>query len=372
MKNWKDLRAEFPALERQVWVNAAACSPLPLPVYEAAKRQQDDLLLSGDRNFGRWLEGVEEARALLAQTIGGSTDEIAFTPNTSHSMNLVAALLRAEGVEEVVTLGSEFPATTLPLIHHGLRLRFVEPVDGLYDPAAIAAACAGAGALVVSHVQFALGTAVDLPALGAIARQHGCRFVINATQSLGARPVDVRAAGADFLVATGHKWLCAGFGTGMFWGREELLSRHRFPFAGWLSVENAERMDNRSLDLRRGARAAEVGTFAFDAPLRIGAALRLLGGFGFDAIHERIVSLTDELRAGLRAIGLQPLTPDDHASRSGTTSFAVAAPEPFVAALAARGVIASPRRGSVRIALHAYNDERDLARTLAAIAEAAR
>ena len=371
MKNWKDLRAEFPALERQVWVNAAACSPLPLPVYEAAKRQQDDLLLSGDRNFGRWLEGVEEARALLAQTIGGSpTNRLhpQHQPFDEPRRGAAPCGGRGGGRHPRQRISRDDAAPAPPRAAASLR----RTGGRRLDPAAIAAACAGAGALVVSHVQFALGTAVDLPALGAIARQHGCRFVINATQSLGARPVDVRAAGADFLVATGHKWLCAGFGTGMFWGREELLSRHRFPFAGWLSVENAERMDNRSLELRRGARAAEVGTFAFDAPLRIGAALRLLGNFGFDAIHERIVSLTDELRAGLRAIGLQPLTPDNHASRSGTTSFAVAAPEPFVAALAARDVIASPRRGSVRIALHAYNDERDLARTLAAIGEAAR
>ena len=368
MTDWKQFRAQFPALERQTWVNAAATSPIPLRVHEASRRHMDDLLLGGDRQLPRWLEGVRRSRERVAAAIGGDPTEIAFTPSTSHSMNLVASMLRDEGVREVVTLDTEFPATTLPLLHHGLQLRFVEPQGGRYTPEAIEAAISPAvGALVVSHVQFGLGAAVDLRALGAIARAKGCRFVVNATQSLGARPIDVRAASADFLVATGHKWACAGYGAGIFWARREVLARHRFPFAGWLSVEHAERMDNRSLQLLQTAQAAEVGTFAFDAPLRLGAALEVLGGPGFDAIHARIVALTDELRRGLRTLGFAPLTPDDPDVRSGITSFPVADPEAFVAALAARDVFASPRRGAVRVSLHAYNDAGDVARTLEAI-----
>lgn len=368
MIDWKEFRAQFPALERQTWVNAAATSPLPIHVHETARRHLDDLLYGGDRNIGGWLEGIARTRAKLAAAIGGSPTEIAFTPSTSHSMNLVASLLRDEGVREVVTLDTEFPATTLPLLHQGLQLKFVEPKDGRYDPEAIEEAITPAvGALVVSHVQFGLGAAVDLAALGRIARAKGCRFVVNATQSLGARPVDVRTAQADFLVATGHKWMCAGYGAGFLWLRQELIARHRFPFAGWLSVEQPERMDNRALQLRQTAQAAEVGTYAFDAPLRLGAALDVLGGQGFDAIHERIVGLTSELRAGLRTLSLSPLTPDDLDVRSGITSFPVNDPEAFVAALAARNVFASPRRGAVRIALHAYNDDGDVARTLEAI-----
>ena len=372
MTDWKQFRAQFPALEEQTWVNAAASSPLPLPVHAAARAFLDEVLLTGDRNFGRWLEGMEQTRALLAGTIGGEASEIAFTSSTSHSMNLVASLLRAEGISEVVTLGTEFPATTLPLIHQGLRLHFVEPEGGRYDPTRIEEAIRpGVGALVASHVQFSLGCAVDLHELGAIARRKGVRFVVNATQSLGQRPVPAAAAGADFLVATGHKWLCAGFGAGMLWVRQERLDGKRFPFAGWLSTKHPERMENRTLDLQTGARAAEMGTPAFDGPLRLGAALRLLGGVGFDAIQQRIVGLTDQLRAGLRRLGIEPLTPDDPAIRSGITSFLVGDPDRFAQGLAARNVWASVRSGAVRVSLHAYNDEGDVARTLEAVGQLA-
>ncbi len=158
----------------------------------------------------------------------------------------------------------------------------------------------------------------------------------------------------------------------MLWVRRALVERHRFPFAGWLRVEHPERMENRRLELRHTAQAAEVGTFAFDVPLRLGAALRLLESVGFDAIHRRIVELTDRLRAGLASLGITPLTPDDPAIRSGITSFPVADPEDFVAALAERQVIASPRRGAVRVALHACNDEADVDAALEAIRQVAR
>lgn len=370
MTDWKALRAHFPALANKVWVNAAAMSPLPLPVHQAARTFYDSLLENGDRDFPTWLQARDETRQILATTLGVRASEIGFTQNTSHSMNLVVSMLRDMGVEEVVTLASEFPATTLPLLHHGLRIRWVEPQGGFYDPATIEAAMGpDTRAIVCSHVQFGLGSAQDLAALGAIARSRGALLVVNATQSLGARPVEVQAAGADFLVATGHKWVCAGFGAGMLWVRQSILDAHRFPFAGWQSTAHPELMDNRVLELPHEARAAELGTPAFDAPIRLGAALRLLGDVGYEAIHQRIVELTDGLRAGLRRLGLPPLTPDDPAIRSGITSVEMPGAEKVVEALAASGVFASARRGSLRLALHAYNDEEDVERTLQALGQ---
>ncbi|WP_373046785.1 hypothetical protein [Vulgatibacter sp.] len=78
--DWKQFRARFPALQRQVWVNAAASSPLPLPVHEVAHSHLDDLLLHGDRNVGAWLAGVQQTRLLLARILGGAPEEVAFTP----------------------------------------------------------------------------------------------------------------------------------------------------------------------------------------------------------------------------------------------------------------------------------------------------
>lgn len=368
MYDWKSFRSQFPALESQTWVNAAGTSPLPLPVYERGRRFLEEVMLQGDRGFARWHEEIERTRGLVAGVFGFAPEEIAFTQGTSHSMNLVAGLLRSMGATTIVTLGSEFPSSTLPFLHQGFDVRFVEPEGAAFSLERIAAALVpGVHALVASHVQFGTGWASDLHALGALCRERGVRFVVNATQSFGARPVPAGSAGADFVAATSHKWACAGYGCGLLAVRREILAAHRFPFAGWTSVEQPFDMDNRRLSLKSTAAAAEVGTFAFDTAIRLGAALDVLMDPGFERIHERIVELTDRLRAGLRELGLEPITPDDRASRSGITCVKVADPAAAATSLAARQIFSSPRRGTLRIALHAYNDEADVDRTLEAL-----
>lgn len=366
--DFRKLRAAFPALKRHTYVNAAAAAPLPRPAYEAGDAMATSLLQDGDLGFEAWLSAREKTRATLARAINASAREVGFTSGTSHSMNLIAQMIWDSGGRRVVTLGSEFPASTLPFLHRRFEVRFVEPRGGTYRIEDIAEAVDGhTSALVVSHVQYGSGFALDLDQLGALAQARHCRFVVNATQSLGARPLDVRASRIDFLAATSHKWLCGGYGTGIFYVREPLLSELRLPVAGWTSVVHPELMENRRLELRREASAVEVGCHAFDAVMRLGASLDLLLAPGFTRIHEYILELGGELRDGLREIGLEPVTPDDPASRSGITSFVVPDPAGFVKALEKRKILASARQGAVRIALHAYNDSKDVQRVLEAV-----
>jgi selenocysteine lyase/cysteine desulfurase len=326
------------------------------------------LMQDGDLGFDAWLAAKEKARTALARAINASTRELGFTSGTSHSMNLIAQMIWESGGRRVVTLASEFPASTLPFLHRRFEVRFVEPRGGVYRIEDIAEAVDGhTSALVVSHVQYGSGFALDLEQLGALAQARHCRFVVNATQSLGARPLDVRASRIDFLAAASHKWLCGGYGAGIFYARESLLSEMRLPVAGWTSVVHPELMENRRLELRREASAVEVGCHAYDAVMRLSASLDLLLAPGFARVHDRIVELTDELRDGLQEIGLPAVTPDDPASRSGITAFVVPDPAGFVKALEKRKILASARQGAVRISLHAYNDSKDVQRVLEAV-----
>jgi cysteine desulfurase/selenocysteine lyase len=366
--DFRKLRAAFPALKRHTYVNAAAASPLPRPVFDAANELATSMMQDGDLHFDAWLAAREKTRAGVAKLLNASAREVGFTSGTSNSMNLIAQMIWESGGRRVVTLASEFPASTLPFLHRRFEVRFVEPRGGVYRIEDIAEAVDGhTSALVVSHVQYGSGFALDLDQLGALAQARHCRFVVNATQSVGARPIDVRASRIDFLAAVGHKWLCAGYGAGLFYARESLLHELRLPVAGWTSVLRPELMENRRLELRREASAVEVGCPAFDAIVRLGAAVELLSAPGTARIHEYILELTEELRDGLREIGIEPVTPDDPTSRSGITAFVTPDPAGFVKALEKRKIQASARQGAVRIALHAYNDSKDVQRVLEAV-----
>lgn len=371
--DWKKLRSSFPALRKYVYANTAAGAPLPKAAYEASTSYLDDLSASGDHEWERWLSEKEKIRAKLAKSINAGPRELGFTSGTSHSMNLVAQMIWDSGGRKIVTLGTEFPATTLPFLHRRFETRFVEPRAGVYRAEDLAEAVDGhTSALVVSHVQYGSGYTLDLEQAAALCSARRCKLVVNACQSLGARPLDVRQHRIDFLVGTSHKWLCGGHGAGLIYIKDALLAELRLPVVGWTSVGRPELMENRRLDIRREASALEVGCHSYDAILRLGASLDLLLQAGYERIHERICELTTALRSGLRALQLFPTTPDDLLHRSGITAFTVPDPVAFVAFLEKRKILASVRQGAVRLSLHAYNDEKDVKAILAGCEAAAK
>ena len=71
----------------------------------------------------------------------------------------------------------------------------------------------------VSHVQYATGHRLDPARLAALAHEHDAVLVLDASQSAGAVPIDVRADDVDFLVATSYKWLCSSFGAAICYVR---------------------------------------------------------------------------------------------------------------------------------------------------------
>jgi len=381
-----DLRALFPALKTHTWLNAAASSPICQPVADALRAHLDETVARGDLGYPRWIAFKEAVRARAARFIGAEAKELAFTPSTSFGFHVIAELLRARGVEEVLTLEAEFPSTTLPLLHRGLTLRGVRArPDGSFPLDDLAAALTPrTRAVALSVVQYASGFRVDLAGLAQLCRDRGLTLALNAAQALGQVPVDVKALGASFLAATSHKWLMGGYGTGLLYIRQDWLDSTPLPLGGWLSVELAElwkpfsgatRVDDATGFTAKGTR------FRADAASLEAGGGSWLGFFALDAaleLHERVgvpvtlahnLRLQQQLRAGLRARGFVPNAPDAAAHGSGICVVPVqGAPEDAVRALIREaGVVTTPRGGGLRISTHVFNDESDVERLLAAV-----
>src|SRR5512135_1998019 len=205
---WDDVRRDFPGLAGKAYLNAAATSLVPRPVREVVDAFYRDLEDSGDRHWGRWIEGREAVRQKVARLVGAEPGEIAFVPNTSTGMNLIADLLEADG--PVLSDELEFPAVTLPWLHRGVLVRFVPAVEGVLRLESFAEGQAPrAGTIAISHVQYSNGCRQDLEAFGRVKGHR--RLVVSGSQSLGVFPVDVKKSRVDALATAGHKWLCAGY-----------------------------------------------------------------------------------------------------------------------------------------------------------------
>lgn len=361
MSVWDEVRREFPAVDRFVYLNAAAASPVPRTVREAATAFYEQCEAEGDAPWDRWLARTEEVRSTVARFVGATADEIAFVPNTSTGINIVADLLADDGA--VVTDDLEFPTVTLPWVHRGNDVRFVTPDSaGVLHAAAFAQTPeAPTRTIVISQVQFSNGCRQDLPAYAAV--KEGRWLVVCGSQSAGAFPIDVVADGVDAFVTSGHKWLCAGYGAGFLCVRRGLLEHTPPRTMGWRSVENPYAFDNRRYTLLSSARRFELGCPSFAPIFALGAAVDLIMGIGVDVIASRVLALNTYLTDGLARLGVEVLSPGGR-HRSGETLCRVPEPARAAAFLAARGVLVSVKPEGLRIATHFFNSEADVARGL--------
>lgn len=359
MVNWKKVRNQFPALKDQVYLNAASVSPVPRIVAKAGQKYYEELANYNTTAWDGWEKKREEARNGVAKLLNADKSEIAFMENTSSGMNLLAQMLGGRG--GVVTMEDEFPATTIPWIWRKYKIRFVQPEENIYSLELIKKSVdKETKILLTSHVQYKTGFRQDLEELGRWCKENGLIFVVNATQSFGAMPINVKQAKVDFLVFNGVKWGISGGGAAALYINKEWFSKVKFPIVGCESVKDWEAMDNRNFEIRKEASALEVGSSAFAGILAMGAAIEFLLSIGIRNIQQRIFELNEYLVKKIGSLGLRIVTPLESCYRSGITVVQIPNAEKIVEELRKKGVIVSARGEGIRIALHFYNNREDI------------
>jgi selenocysteine lyase/cysteine desulfurase len=362
---WEDLRRDFPALERYVYLNAAATGPTPRPVREAVDSYHRELEDGGDLHWPAWMERREEVRALVARLVGADPDEIAFVPNTSTGMNVIVDLIGAAG--PVLSDELEFPAVTLPWIHRGIPVHFLPAVEGVLRLESFSSAHSPrAATIAISHVQFSNGCRQDLDAFGALKDDR--YLVVAGSQGIGAFPTDVHRSRVDALASAGHKWLCAGYGTGFCYVSRELLARHPPRTIGWMSVEDPFAFENRYARVLPSNRRSEMGCPAFGPIFALGAAVRYILDVGLDAVAERVLALNMYLTFRLGRSGFHVLSPGGE-HRSGQTLCELEHPREAAEFLRSRGILVTEKPEGIRISTHFFNNEQDVDTCVDALVE---
>jgi len=361
--DWARVRAEFPVTENYAYLNSAGAGPVSRRVAEAAAQLYRETQESGDRLWEVWLARREEARAAVARLVNAEPDEIGFTTNTSTGMNLIVDAL--EGAREVVSCELEFPTSTIPWMHRGARVRLVKAFDGVVRAEDLFAQAAADGVICVSHVQFSNGLRMPIEEIGA---NKGRRtFVVNASQSAGVLPIDVKRMKIDALCSAGHKWMLAGYGSGFVYLSRELLERTRPRAISWMSGEDPFAMRNDSYDVRGDAAArAEMGCPHFANIFALGEAARQILEIGADNIERRALALNRRLTESLADSGWRILSPlRDESLRSAETLVAADDPRLVVKHLAQNRVAVTIKPEGFRAATHFFNDEDDIERLAA-------
>jgi selenocysteine lyase/cysteine desulfurase len=374
---WDQMRRQMPVAANWAYMDHAAVAPLPAPAREAIVRWSDESAAQGDVAWPRWAEQVEQIRRLVAEIIAAEVDEVAFVPNTTAGISLVAEGLDWQRGDNMVTLANEFPSNLYPwmsLESRGVEARRIEVPEAKADVDRILAHCDDRTRLIsISWVGYARGWRLDLSGLVTAAHQRGILVFLDAIQGLGVFPLNVRQTPVDFLAADGHKWMLGPEGAGVFFVRREHLDTLRPTGVGWNSVRHAYDFSKIALDLRPAARRFEGGTLNMAGLLALGASLQMLVDRGLSAhrsaIADRILQVTDYACHELESAGARILSHREGPRRSGIVSFDVPGrdPQQLRQACLRERVVVSCRGGGLRISPHAYTNAADIERLIGAL-----
>lgn len=365
--DWPSVRTLFPAVERYTYLNTASGGVMSAYAADAAKQYYDEAHTRADVLWDEWLDRAEQVRRQTARFLNAEPDEIAFLPNASLGLNLAAQLFDNDGA--VLATEDEFPSGTLPWLQRGYPVRFLPTAaDGSVSLDALRTTVTpDSRYLVASSVQYRTGFRLDLGAWGRFCRAHNLTFIVDATQGVGAFPIDVQRHQIDVLVFSGYKWATAGYGIAVLYIRKDLLASRPLPMVGWRSAREPYALHNDTLDLASHTTALELGHPLFPGIFALGGALRLFDEIGPARIAARVQALTAYLHQRLAEHGVPILSTRDPAHQSGITMVGVANPHQVVQTLKAKDIFVAARGRGLRVSLHGYNSHDDVDRCIEAL-----
>ncbi len=368
----KDIRPLFPAANFYNYLNSAAVSPMPLTAIDAVTHQLNDVAAHGSAHYLEWVETKNRARSLIAEMLRVRSDQVAFTRNTSDGIATIAAGLKWESGDNIVSFEHEFPSNYYPWRRirdeFGVELRLAPERDGRIDlDEFIGMIDANTKVVALSAVQYASGFRSDLERVGRAARAVDALFCVDIIQAFGAEPFDLPAQYVDAASGASHKWLCAPEGCGILYLSDRARERVNPTLIGWISVETPWDFDDREQPLKPNALAWESGTGCSSLFYGLEQSLKLLHETGIENISRYLADLTDGLCDALAEMNYEMVSsrrPGESSAivcikhRGGMTATEVAAK------LESEKVVISPRGDRIRIAPHFYNNIGDIKRLL--------
>jgi selenocysteine lyase/cysteine desulfurase len=350
------LRNRFPILSQLTYLNSCSHGALSTDVREAYEQYLRDWEELGSP-WELWGENAEEARAAFAELVGAAPADVAVTASLSAGVNGLASGLRFDGARTKVVLSDvEFP--TVGQIWHAQEARGAHVVHTRDFESEI-----DEETLLVSltHVSYRTGERLPVEEITRLAHERGALVFLDAYQSAGTIPLDVRALDVDFLAAGTVKYLLGSAGLAFFYARGSLVESIRPTTTGWFADEDVFAMDDRDYSPAPTAARFQSGTPPVPSIYAGLAGLRLVLEAGVERTNARIAELT---QAFVDGTSRRVVTPEQ---RGALVCVEVDDPAAVVERLHQQGVLTSWRDRSVRFSFHFYNDESDVEAALAAL-----
>jgi cysteine desulfurase/selenocysteine lyase len=297
------LRNETKGTKQRIHFNNAGASLPPNVVVETVVNYlQEEAIYGGYETEYKYKSELDNTYNLIARLINADANEIAIVENASVAWSLAFNGIDFKEDDVIITSEMEYVTNWIGFLHaqktQGIKVKVI-PNDeqGNFSLSALEAAISPQVKLIaITHVASAAGGIMPVVEIGKIARKHGVLYLVDACQSAGQLPVDVKAIGCDMLSVTGRKYLRAPRGTGFLYVRKEIQDKLKLQFMDgfttqWVSENDYKiRDDARRFELYEKNRALTLG---------LGKAVEYALNIGVDRTWQRIQYLANLLRREL-------------------------------------------------------------------------
>lgn len=356
----RGVRELFPITQNLTYFNHAAVGPLSTKACEAMERHARDQRDYGALHWREWYAEDDRLRESAARLINAEAGEIAILKNTSEGISFVAEGLRWKEGDNVVTTAMEFPSNAVPwkrLARRGVEYRVAASADEIEQHVDHRTRI-----VTVSSIAFHNGYRADLVKIGELCRRRNILFCVDAIQSLGVLPMDVRAANISFLAADGHKWLCGPEGAAIFYVAKQHRDELEVLENGWTNIERKGKFLDCPTGLLDSGRRFEAGSLNTNGIFGLRAAVDLLLEIGIENVEAAAMKIARLLAEELRALGFT--IPILHSPIVGAIPPDVekTSIQWIHRKLEEEKIVTAPREGLLRFSPHFYNSEEEVSR----------
>lgn len=371
---------DFGPFDGRIWLNCAHQGPLPRVAVEAAQ-QALALKIAPHRIADDAFRQVPlRLKSGLGRLIGAPADDIILGNSTSYGLHLLANGIPWQAGDEIVLVEGDFPANILPwlgLRKRGVVIRLIQPAAVNLQAEELQEHLTGATRLFcTSWVNSFTGYAVDVQSLGEVCRANNVLFVLNGSQAIGTRALDVSAVPVDAVTSCGFKWLCGPYGTGFCWVSPTLRESLEYNQAYWLVMQGGRALNlmrEREIVLRSDLGAAAYDVFCTANFLNFmpwTAAVEYLLTQGVEQIEVHNSTLISRFINGLDSDEYELISPRQGLARSTlivVTHKQVERNIEMHKALKDEGIDVAIREGNLRLSPHLYNSAEDIDRALSVL-----
>lgn len=354
------------------YFNSANIGPRLQSVSEAGQQAIKRFSSPWEISSEDWFSEPEELRSEFARFNEIDVNSVALIPSVSYGIAIAARNIEISAGMEIVVVKEQYPSNIYAwrrvAENAGAKIKTARRSrDISLSEAVISSINSNTRVVAIPHCHWTDGEPINLVDVSIACKNYGAALVIDASQSLGVRPLDFGKIRPDFVVAVGYKWLLGAYGLGYLYC-DGKWQRNGVPLEeSWLNRAGSEdfaNLVNYVDEYRPGARRFDFGEFPqfISVPMSL-AALKQLNKWGQQLIVDHLSAVTDEIRSAAHNAGFNVLS----GSRCSAHIVSLLFPsqkdaKSFNEKLKSAGIITSVRGQSIRISPHMHTDQSDVSR----------